>query len=60
MDDDKIGTELQDVINECCLTDHLYIGPVFTWTNHHVFCKLDSVLVNGDLLHMNRESVVQF
>ena len=41
-----VGDELENAINSCHLVDHHYVRPVFTWSNGHVFYKLDRVLVN--------------
>lgn len=56
----SVGNELRDAMQGCEVLDHTYIGPVYTWANSHVFCKLDRVLVNQLWLNMNQESLVQF
>lgn len=55
-----VGSELMEAMLNCEVLDHSYFGPVYTWTNSHVFCKLDRVLVNQLWLNMNKDSLVHF
>ena len=55
-----MGSELNIVLDDYELVDHRYVGPVFTWSNSHVYCKLDRVMVNRSWLNMLHESTVQF
>lgn len=37
----SVGDELENAMDVCALMDHSFVGAVFTWSNNHVFCKLD-------------------
>ena len=51
---------MQTALDACKVVDHNYIGPVFTWSNSQVYCKLDRVLVNQEWLSMTQDSTVHF
>lgn len=54
----QVGTELVMYCRPlgCLIT----LGPKFTWTNSHTFCKLDRILVNNIWMNSQRDSTVQF
>ncbi|KAH0685683.1 hypothetical protein KY290_017200 [Solanum tuberosum] len=45
--------DFQECINDCNLTKLVTVGRKFTWTNGHVFSRIDRALVNVEwVLHM--------
>ncbi|KAH0657699.1 hypothetical protein KY290_027261 [Solanum tuberosum] len=45
--------DFQECINDCNLTELVTVGRKFTWTNGHVFSRIDRALVNAEwVLHM--------
>lgn len=55
-----VSTELSDFLCEAALEDMKYYGQKFTWSNHHTWCKLDRVLVNGSWLEKYKDSFARF
>ncbi|CAI9114853.1 OLC1v1015662C1 [Oldenlandia corymbosa var. corymbosa] len=56
--------EFQYCIEECGISELRQFGKVFTWCNQsmgkdRIYCKLDWVLVNGDWIEENLDSVVE-
>ncbi|KAH0658803.1 hypothetical protein KY289_027551 [Solanum tuberosum] len=45
--------DFQECINDCNLTELTTVGRKLTWTNEHVFSRIDRALVNAEwVLHM--------
>ena len=55
-----VSSELVDAMRACDIMDHQYIGPVYTWSNSHMYCKLDRVMINHRWLNMAQGSMVHF
>lgn len=41
-----VSEELMEVMVECEISDLRYYDDKYTWTNSHIYCKLDRCLVN--------------
>ena len=56
--------EFTDCLSQIAAFDHVYSGPLFTWTNHQTESflarKLDRVLVNGNWYTYYAQSLVEF
>lgn len=56
--------EFQNVVSYCGLSEMVYTGPQFTWTNHRVADpigkKLDRALINGAWLALFPYSFASF
>lgn len=56
----RVSNELQDFLCEAGLEDLKYYGKRFTWSNRHMWCKIDRVVVNERWLDLYRESYARF
>ncbi|XP_060178070.1 uncharacterized protein LOC132608002 [Lycium barbarum] len=51
--------DFQDCLDDCGLTDLHYVGRSYTWTNNHVYSRIDRAIVNSTwITQMTSERVL--